>query len=69
MAININWRRVGMIGMVVTAIGFIPVIYLYLFPPHDLYCVVERNGKLMKAWDQDCKTADVVGPVLTKASE
>lgn len=62
--------QITKIVMVVMAIvAAIPLIYFSLFPPHELYCVVNRNGELVKAWDADCKTASVVGPVLTHTPE
>lgn len=57
---QVDWQRIGIIVLVAIAIALFPIIYLWLFPPHELYCVVERNGEIVKAWDDDCRSASVM---------
>jgi hypothetical protein len=60
---QVNWWRVGIIGAISLVIGVIPYVYFWLFPPHEFYCVLERNGQIVKAWDKDCTDADVQGNI------
>lgn len=56
---EMDWRKMARLLAIPTILAVSLLIYTRLAPKPQVACVIERNGDLVKAWNEDCDGAAI----------